>query len=337
MSEQNPESAPVEPAALPYKDRSFGLSIFGLLTILLGCLTGLLVVLMLMGVIAAARNTRGPHVNLSAFLPAMLVYGILAVALIWLGIGSVMARRWARALLLIFSWSWLALGGFMMIVMAFMIPKMLAAISRAGATGRQPHPAPPPMGMVMLVIFLVFGFLFVLLPALWTFFYNSRHVTATCETRDPMACWTDACPLPVLGLCLWLLFSVPWMLFMPITGHAVIPFFGMFLSGFPGALIYLAIAALWGYAAWLLYQMDPIGWWLILFALVLFIVSSLLTYELQDAAEMYQRMGYPLEQIRVMQRLGLLAGNRMNWISLFSMLPFLGYLLYIKKYLPDKS
>jgi hypothetical protein len=83
--------------------------------------------------------------------------------------------------------------------------------------------------------------------------------------------------------------------------------------------------------------MDPIGWWLILFALVLFIVSSLLTYELQDAAEMYQRMGYPLEQIRVMQRLGLLAGNRMNWISLFSMLPFLGYLLYIKKYLPDKS
>jgi hypothetical protein len=334
MNEQNPEVPPVETTALPFKDRSVGLIVFGSLTIVLGCLTGLLVPVMLVGQAAAARNTNGPHANFSVILPAIFIYGVLAVALVWLGIGSIMARRWARALLLIFSWSWLVMGVFMVIVMAFVIPKMLAGISGAPDTNHQ-LPASTMAG-VMLVIFLVFGVLFVILPAVWTFFYNSCHVKATCETRDPEMRWTDACPLPVLGLCLWLLFSVPWMLFMPLTGHAVIPCFGIFVTGLPGALFYLAIAALWSYAAWLLYQLDLLGWWLILIALVLFTVSSLLTYAQHDVTEMYQLMGYPHAQIREMQRLGLLTGNRMIWLTLFSMLPFLGYLFFIKKYLHDR-
>ena len=82
---------------MPYKDRSAGLIVFGILTILLGCLAGLFVPLMLVGQAASARATSAPA-PLSAILPAVLLYGILAVALVWLGIGSIMARRWARAL-----------------------------------------------------------------------------------------------------------------------------------------------------------------------------------------------------------------------------------------------
>jgi hypothetical protein len=33
-----------------------------------------------------------------------------------------------------------------------------------------------------------------------------------------------------------------------------------------------------------------------------------------------------------MQKSGLLAGNRMTWVMALSMLPFLGYLIFIKKY-----
>ena len=36
-------------------------------------------------------------------------------------------------------------------------------------------------------------------------------------------------------------------------------------------------------------------------------------------------------QIEQMQKTGLLTGNRMGWLMTFSMLPFLGYLLYIEK------
>ena len=212
---------------MPYKDRSTGLIVFGILTILLGCLAGLFVLLMLFGQMASAKATGAPP-PLSAILPGMFIYGILAVALVWLGIGSTMTRRWARALLLIFSWSWLIMGLFVLVFMAFLVPKMLANLSSSGTTG---HPASssPLMAMVMVGMFLVLGVFFVILPAVWTFFYNSRHVKATCEARDPVTRWTDACPLPVLGFCLWLAFSVPMMLIMPIAGHGVMPFFGIFL------------------------------------------------------------------------------------------------------------
>jgi len=38
---------------------------------------------------------------------SILFYALLAVLFVWLGIGSIMARRWARALVLVSSWFWL--------------------------------------------------------------------------------------------------------------------------------------------------------------------------------------------------------------------------------------
>lgn len=337
MDEQNPGAAPVESAPLPmsYMDRSTGLVVFGILTILLGCLAGLFVPLMLFGHAASAKATGAPA-PFSAILPAVLMYGILAVALVWLGIGSITARRWARALLLIFSWSWLIMGLFVLLFMVFLIPKMLANLSSSGSTD---HPALPSaaIGMVMVVMALIFGVLFVIVPAVWTFFYNSRHVKATCETRDPVTRWTDACPLPVLGLCSWLAFSVPMMLLMPIAGHGVMPFFGIFLTGAPGTMFCLAIAALWSYAAWSLYKLEQRGWWLILIALCVFMASGLLTFAQHDMTEMYRLMGYPETQIEQIQKSGLLIGNHMMWLMAFSALPFLGYLLFIRKFLRRKS
>ena len=316
-------------------DRSAGLIVFGILTILLGCLAGLFVLLMLVGVAASAKATSAPA-TFSTILPAISIYGVLAVALVWLGIGSIMARRWARALLLIFSWSWLVMGVFVLIFMTFFLPKMMANLSSTGTTD---HPAMPPGAIagMMIGLFLTFGFIFVLLPAVWTFFYNSRHVKATCEARDPATRWTDACPLPVLGFCLWLTFSVPMLLLMPLAGHGVMPFFGMFLTGFPGSVLCLAIAVLWAYAAWRLYKLDGRGWWLILIAMCVFMVSALVTFAQHDVLEMYRLMNYPEAQIEQMQKTGLLAGNRMSWLMALSMLPFLGYLFFIRKFLFRKS
>ena len=337
MDEQNPGAAPFEsaPASVSYKDRSTGLVIFGILTIMLGCVVGLFVPLMLLGQVVSARTTgaAGPF---WVILPAVFLYSILAVALVWLGIGSIMARRWARALLLIFSWSWLVMGLFVLVSMAFLLPKMMASFPSGGAPG---GPAPPPeaIGVMMVVMFLVFGVLFAVLPAVWTFFYHSRHVKATCEARDPVARWTDSCPLPVLGLCLWSGVSAPMVLIMPITGHAVMPFFGMFLTGMPGGLFCLAIAAIWGYAAWSMYKLEPRGWWVMLIALCVLMASGLLTFARHDMIEMYRLLDYPEAQIEQMQKSGVLMGNQMTWLMAFFMLPFLGYLLFVRKFLFRKS
>ena len=179
---------------MPYQDRSTGLVVFGILTILVGCMTGLLVLLMLVGHLAAARNTNVPPPPLSAILPAILIYGILAVSLVWLGIGSIKARRWARALLLIFSWTWLLIGAIALVSMAFVMPKILAGAS-GGPDAHHELPASAMAG-VMAAMFLVLGVFFIIVPVVWIFFYQSRHVKATCETRDPVTRWTDACPLP---------------------------------------------------------------------------------------------------------------------------------------------
>ena len=336
MNESYSETPLVEAAASPgYKDRATGLMVFGILTILLGCLAGLLVLLMLAGQ-AAVRNTNAAPTPLLAILPAVFIYGALAVGLVWLGIGSIKARRWARALLLIFSWSWLVMGLFAMVAMVFVLPKMLANIQAAAPPGQPAMPAAA-IGAIMVFTCLILGVFFIIVPAIWIFFYNSRHVKATCELRDPVTRWTDACPLPVLALSLWLLFSVPMMLFMPVMGHGVTPFFGMFLTGLPGTLMYLVIAAVWACAGWLLYKLDVRGWWLILIAMILFTVSSLLTYSRHDMLEMYQLMGYPQAQVDQIQKTGLLTGNRMTWMMTLSMLPFLGYILFIKKYLRGKQ
>jgi hypothetical protein len=122
----------------------------------------------------------------------------------------------------------------------------------------------------------------------------------------------------------------------PLVGHGVMPFFGMFLTGVPGTMFCLAIAVIWGYAAWSLYKLEQRGWWLILIALCVFMVSALLTFAQHDMLEMYQLMGYPEVQIEQIQKTGLLVGNRMTWLMAFSMLPFLGYLLFIKQFLVRK-
>ena len=332
MNEQNPEAESIEPTVAPYKDRSTGLMIFGILTLLLGCLVGLFVPLMLFGQMMAAKTPNAPPANASAMLLAGAMYGCLAVILIWLGIGSIKARRWARALLLIFSWSWLVMGICMTVIMPFLMAKVFANLPANAKTGQ---PAMPPAAITGAIVFMVifFGVFFVVVPAVWTFFYNSRHVKATCEVRDPVTRWTDACPLPVLALCLWTWLAVPMMLFWPLTGHAVMPCFGMFVSGLPGALFCVMVAAIWGVAGWWLYRLDVRGWWLILIAMVVFAVSALLTYSHHDISELYQLQGMPQAQIDQIQKMGLFTGNRMGWFTVLFTLPFLGYLLFIKKYL----
>jgi hypothetical protein len=334
MNEQNLEAAPVEPATMPYKDRSVGLTVFGILTILLGGLVVLMLLFMAFGIAVAARTQNASH-PVPTILPVIFIYGPLAVTLVWLGIGSIMARLWARALLLIFSWSWLVMGIFMTAIMPFVMTKAMANLPADPKTG---HPPMPPGTITAMIVGMVvfFGLFLVVLPAIWVFFYNSRHVKATCEARDLVPRWTDACPLPVLGFCLWLAFSTLVMLAMPFMNHGVMPFFGMYLTGLPGTLFCLVLAILWGCAARLLYRLDVRGWWLILIALVVFTVSALVTYSHHDIIEMYQLMGYPQAQIDQIQKIGLLTGNRMAWVTLFSMLPFVGYLLFIKKYLPGK-
>jgi hypothetical protein len=300
--------------------------VFGILEILLGCLAALMVPLMIVGQVMAAKVTHEP-VPLRQIIPGAVVYGIAAVTLICLGLGSCKARRWARALSLVVACSWLAVGVLSMGALVFFLPSILNA--------PQPQGQPLPAGariVVMIVSMLFMGVLFVVVPGLLVFFYRSRHVQATCEARDPSPCWTDACPLPVLGLSLWLGFGALTMLTLPMSTHGVLPLFGRLLSGVAGSLGCVGLAVLWGYSAWAVYRLRAVGWWIVLASLCVMAASAWVTFNQIDLLEMYRVMGYPERQIEMMKQFSFIQGRGMAYFSVAGAIPMLGFLLFVKRY-----
>ena len=325
--------SPLTPPAPPpaeFKDRRTGLKIFGVLTILLGAMCAGLVPFMILGQTINAKATGTP-VRISDVLFMVVSLGGMATALVWLGIGSIMLRRWARALLLIGSASGLVTGLFGMVGMAFVLPQFSALIQAGQPAGRPPLPeAAKAIAMIFMggTIFMIY----VVLPTVWLLFYRSPHVKATCEAHDPVPRWTDACPLPVLTVSLWLALGVPMLLLMPVLYHGVLPFFGVFISGGGGALAYLILAVVWAWSARALYRLDVRGWWVLVIAICVMSLSHVLTYAQRDLMEMYSLMGLPAQQLEQFKRLNFPSSNLMLWGSLFFLVPFLGYLIYLKRF-----
>ena len=325
--------SPLTPSAPPpaeFKDRRTGLRIFGVLTILLGALFALLVPLMILGQTINAKATGTP-VRIGELFFLIVLYGGMATALVWVGIGSIMLRRWARALLLIGSASGLAIGAGAMVVLAFVLPQISALIQAAQPAGRPPLPEAAKVITLIAMGGTLFA-IYVVLPGVWLLFYRSPHVKATCEAHDPVPRWTDACPLPVLTVSLWLALGVPMMLLMPVIYHGVLPFFGVFLSGGAGTVAYLVLATVWAWSARALYRLDVRGWWVLVIAVCLLSLSHVLTYAQRDLMEVYALMGLPEQQLEQFKKLNFPSRDLMLWGSVFFLAPFLGYLIYLKKF-----
>ena len=313
-------------SAPDFKDRRVGLIVFGILVILLGCLCALLVPLMLAGQAFSAKQTGGA-VSYRMIIPAVIIYGGMAVVFIWLGIGSVLCRRWARALLLVLSWCWLVVGIMSIAVMAFLLPQILAASFPEGQ--KLPEAARWVFAVVMAGTFSV---IYLVLPGGLVLFYRSRHVKATCDARDPVRRWTDACPLPVLAVSLMLAFGAFSMLSMPLAYNSVMPFFGKLISGAPATMFCLVIASLMAWTAWANYRLEPAAWWVTVALFAVMMVSAALTFARIDLFEMYRQMGLPPDQMAQMEKFSFVRDrSAMCWMSL-SGVPFFGYLIWVKRY-----
>lgn len=312
------------------RDRSTALSIFGALTVLCGGACVLLIAVMVLGQAMAPAGAKGPTAT-QTLVPGLVIYGGLAVVLVSLGIGSIMARRWARALLLIVSWSLMLLGILGIASLAFVMPKMLGSFPTNTPAG-QPALPPGTLQIILTVTLLMFGFFFVLLPGVGVLFYGNRHVKRTCEVRDPQPRWTDQCPLPVLAVSLWLAAGVPMMLLMPLAYRSLLPFFGVFLTGVAGTVGYGVLAAISAWSARAFYRLDFRGWWLIAGSFSLFTVSNIVTYSRHDLMEVYRLMGYPETQIELMKQMSFLNSSTMNWGMGLFLVPVVAYLIYLRRY-----
>lgn len=332
------ESLEVPPPAAPtYRDRSTGLLLFGLLELVIALFAlgfaGVMIVLMLSPVMQEARAQVYSQSNPGAFALSFLVYPLIAVFFGTMGVGTLLGRRWARAIMLVVSWLWLAVGIITTLAMVFFLPRMMQAAMAAGPASQVK--GAQEMGTCATVIGGVVLFLFyVLLPLGFLLFYRSPHVKATVEAKDPKERWTDRCPLPVLGAAL----VAGYGAFASLCGlaYGVFPIAGHLLRGLPALLIFLGMAAVNAALAVGLYRLRPAAWW---GAVAFYSASVLVTLMTFGRGvpwrEMYTAMGTPPAQVEMMEKSGILAALEGPTFLIPAVLLFLGvigYLFWIRRY-----
>jgi hypothetical protein len=316
-----------------FQDRKTLLVVFGILQIILGAVCAMLVPFMALSLIMTRsfESSAVPPMNIRMIAPTLLFYLILAVWFIWAGIGSIKARRWARALVLVFSWLWLICGVIGVVLLFFIIPDIFGKMA---ATGQMPQE----IFIVMKIIIDFFTFiLFVLVPGMFILVYGGKNVKLTCEFRDPQVRWTDKCPLPVLGLVLMFGFSAFSVLGMLFYGR-VVPFFGFLVKGIPGGIIILAIAAILGYLSRGLYLMDIKAWWTAVVFIILASISNIVTFSFSRVSllDVYAAMDFPAQQIELIKQYGFQDSYIMALSGLW-IIPMLGYILFMRKYFVEQK
>jgi hypothetical protein len=311
-----------------FRDRKAGLIAFGIVLILYGVLCLLMVPVMLFSLSAASSLKAGSVAPMTAgtMISAVLVYVLEAAWFIGLGIGSILARRWARALLLITSWYGFIFGILTLGFILLFLPTLYDSLSANGQMSRQMVSV---MQYVMIGLMVVFC---IIMPGLFVLFYGSRHVKATCEYRDPHVRWTDQCPLPVLAVSLMAGFMVLCLPMMGAYGWAV-PFFGTILSGAKGGAVILVTMVLLGYVSRGLYQLNMKAWWGALILVIVWGATCGITFSRVKLMDFYSAMNRPSQELEMMKPFTVSLESKMVPFCALWMLVALAYLFYIHRYL----
>lgn len=308
----------------PYRDRSLGLVVFGVLVMLMGAFCALLVPLSLVPW-WLSREDSSIGTNLAATVPMMVVYAGFAAALLTLGVGSIRARRWARDLLHSVSRIWLLTGVCTMLLTLTVLPELMRNLGVADGL---------PRGFVLVATAATLGVLslaYVVLPAALLLFYRSPDVVATCRARDPGPQFTDGCPPRLLTLAVvWALAGVS-VLAMPAYNWAF-PFFGRLLTGVQGAAPWLVVTVFCLALAWGSYRRFGWAWWGGIAATVTALVASVLTSVRVGPNEFLAALGLPDDQLSALASLSwpstwvICAGWVVAWGSM------LVYLATLRRY-----
>jgi hypothetical protein len=287
---------------------------------------------MILGMAASAAYGKGAAggVNLRMMIPGVLLYLALAVWFIWMGTGSVMTRRWARAIILVSSWLWLICGVLGFILMLTILSSMYA---KMGESSGMPKGAAAVMKYVMTAFLAV---IYVVMPGIFVLFYSGKDVKATCEYRDPKERWTDKCPLPVLVVSFM---SAVWAVSILSMGiyRWAIPFFGSIVSGTAGAIMILALALVLAYIAWGAYKLDIKAWWCALLVHIGWSFSAIITFSTVKMEQFYEKMAFSSQQLDIIKQFSTLWEPRMRLFLGFWAVVVLAYLIYVRRYFTDAS
>ncbi len=322
-------SAESFPPSPPFRDRSTAILLMGLFVVLIGLACLGMVALMAVGVGAASAMSPGQGARFRSTIPAAALYFGVAAFFLATGIGSAMVRRWARALLAVVSWMWLAIGVIALMMVTALLPKLKTVFEAA-----TPHGAPAaPAGLMVGCMVVALIAIYVALPLPLALFYSAKNVRATFEARDRPR-WTDHLPTPLLGLFLVLAFWGFTALEMPLYG--ALPVLGRLLSGASTWAFGLIFAAATFGGAWWVWRRSILGWWVAVALWVFGALSSILTFAGDfDWHAYYLQIGLTEQQIEMTRGFSPEEMFANPWVMAIMLLTWLGIgalLIWIKKF-----
>ena len=274
----------------PSKDRTVGLVVFGTLEILLGIFCFALAMLLL--IVVSANGLHGIKPIHYWMLMGLLFY--LTGWFIVMGMGSIKARRWARALLLVGAWVSIFFGTLVLALVLYILPEVYNLLADSGLL--------PPLAALGILYFsiLVLILLQIVFPLVSIVFYGLKGVEATCERCNPEPCWTDRRPLPLLAMSFISALGCLSIVVGFTTNHVVF-LFGHVVNGIPGALVLAVISVASGYVGWGAYTRKMHAWWGAYVLVVSTSASMMLTFSEMEMDTFYARIGYTAEQIAQLQ------------------------------------
>lgn len=306
-----------------FKDRRGWLTFFGVLEILIGVALFAIFFFSAIGILLSRSVAASEHSQFytPGMLIGMLIYPILGAAFIWLGIGSLGYKRWARALILIISWFWFVTGIIAMIFMILFLPKsMKDAVDD------------PALLAIISVVSIGFVAIFLLvIPGIFILFFKSKHVKLTVEKYDTKTRWTDKAPLPVIALSIILVYFAFSPLFAAPYGWIIL-LFGAIIDGVLGLFFHLLSAAIAIYLAVQIYRLDYKAFWYAVAFYGFWFISSIITILSKDIFEIYSHMMVTEEQMLFFARQGILSKSNLVLLMGFGFCVMAVYLMYVRKY-----
>jgi hypothetical protein len=291
---------------------------FGVIEILIGTLCAGLLCLMAVAAMFASRlpADQAPSLEGSAILLGAFIYAVAAAFFVVMGIGTIRARRWARAIMLIVAWPWLLtaiLGGVFLVIIA----RPLAADMGTSQAG------------LVVMVMIVLALFMALIPLAFILFYSGRNVKRIFDTRDTRPCWTDGRPAAVLGLALVMILG--GVAALAGLHYRVAALFGWVLTGGPAVMFTLAQGALCVWLGWELYRMTTIGWWANLAWSVLAHLSWGITLARVGIDGVLRAMQFDEARLVPLRQTGMMAALGSEWIVALSCVAWVALLLSVKK------
>jgi len=238
-----------------------------------------------------------------------VIYGLTGLLLITCGIGSIKIRKWARAIILIFS-----------ILSIFYCMTDLAYDSLYGESIFRALTKRP---------WDTYYYLFISLFLL--FFYSRTSIKNTFYHHDFKHSWVENCPLPILGFSIFYICGAVNRIIYILSGNPEL-FFGVIFTGTTARVIFTVTFFVYIFLAYGLYKLK-IKAWLILFIInIFYIISSLTTLAMTYFEDIYLKLGFSKTRLNLMKNYFFSDMRYYEISNIIGQLLIVGYLFYILKF-----